>query len=1481
MFGGQSGFNFEVPPESFIAEEDIVPDDDEEDPDYCEPMIVSVQLSDRDQLKVCPRASATPRMPVGIEDRSMGDRSLEPMIVAIELGNRNILPQSQDSKSVNANNTSCEDARIRKGTQSLAEPVSVIKATGLEANVHSVNVPESQPPPPAPAAEVQAVAVRRKRADSATKQDISAPASEIGGDAPLPADGSNVTPKTAEVSNDAMETADVSNEIAEVSSEVPETAEVSSETPETANVCDDIQKAAEVSSDVPVTAEVSSGDGSKNADVGVNGDRDVEGMEQRMDDVSLEEAEPQQQEPTLTQTEQEIQQLGDAGDIREAHVHKAIGHMEREAPPTTTPPTTEDMTTEPQETTCTEGATPLINAGDENRKSEQESTPPEQEEQLPEGMASGEEALQLEEIEGEKMEDDTPQGIEPVANDVATSAVAKSPEDKVGMNVEEKPEHRIEEEDVAEHLSPEEDICHAESKFMEESASDKIEPEEQDIPAKQAEDESVPPQVPSDEIGSEDASVSQTESKSEGNFEIRLEKQTADAFSRAEEESVPGPSDDVKPEEEPTTTSVAHAAQSETEPRDDEVVSEEQTAADTGGEVKAGTSVSESREMEQEEMGEMTAAVEAKPEKQPLLSTQTDTLAVDEEETEDRDVDQPEASTAIDPQGSVVEKEEEREWEEEEREFADSAVAGSMGEESEWMSESKSTPASEELPPPTTSLPPISRAEENSEVSKPKIQTEEGDDRMDIEATQECESEAPPTPLSSEIKSSPSPPPPPTPPDKASSNIPAIVVSMESAVAATTGGGDEAESDGDNVVEPASRERDTPVVEKGQEEEETISHQAEVDVPAAEQPQVDAVGQGLQELEQEEMVAGSDKSEIHVHVPDLKPRIETSYMELSESAFEIEQASVIVEPPSSIRDDLESEPMLSEDFDDDMDVVDSEHDQEEEEATAVDEDAPIVSSDLIQEEGIGGGGGGQVGIDGSSPVASSEPSCEEETTVASSESSQEETAVPDELAPIISTHPVQEEGEAGIEDSAPAISSEPSCAEEAAVERPEPSEEDRETLGEVAPLISEKIVHETIAGDDGAPGLTSEPMLEGEDEAKIVSEDAPVVIPGPTDESEGAAVNEHKEGVAPAISLEPVDKEQGAAEVELTGEENIAESASQPGPLSTEPFIEPDKEQDKLVEQGEKLDKLVKQEEETSGGEKEERQSPTADFDRLTKPGDETGLTSGVAEMEEGQPSLATAPNSDELAKPVEESSLTDAVAEQEKEGEKEQLMELPPDPDRQAKPDLEGGQTTSDVGSSGEKEAARGGEGREEREEGEGEVSRESGGLQLESGPIEVDVLLHAEEDDLSVFSAEAAEADKALTLSSSSRSRKKPPQTSSSASTSASSSSRQRRLSKSSSSPLVGSLSLGEASSTGPGASSAVSSTASGTSRRVSVSGPEAAVSSGGGGEKRPRLEKSEVRETEFSVFVLKMFTATYTCACMSTAYTVLFCDLYEEFL
>ena len=111
---GGGGFNFEVPPESFIAEEDIVPDVEEVE---CEPMIVSVELSNKDKLEVCPRASATTKMEVGVEGRSMGDRSLSPMvapmIVEIDMNaNRQGQPRADASENRPAREPALEKSKV-------------------------------------------------------------------------------------------------------------------------------------------------------------------------------------------------------------------------------------------------------------------------------------------------------------------------------------------------------------------------------------------------------------------------------------------------------------------------------------------------------------------------------------------------------------------------------------------------------------------------------------------------------------------------------------------------------------------------------------------------------------------------------------------------------------------------------------------------------------------------------------------------------------------------------------------------------------------------------------------------------------------------------------------------------------------------------------------------------------------------------------------------------------------------------------------------------------------------------------------------------------------------------------------------------------------------------------------------------------------------------------------------------------------------
>jgi len=134
------GFNFEVPPESFIAEEDLLPDDEGE----CEPMIVSVELSNREKLVVCPRASATTKMDVGVGGRSMGDRSLNPMvapmIVEIDMHGRK---QGQTTGVQNANSN--KRARFVHTEVASNPPPSIAAQSRLSAESSPLHGSSVQP----------------------------------------------------------------------------------------------------------------------------------------------------------------------------------------------------------------------------------------------------------------------------------------------------------------------------------------------------------------------------------------------------------------------------------------------------------------------------------------------------------------------------------------------------------------------------------------------------------------------------------------------------------------------------------------------------------------------------------------------------------------------------------------------------------------------------------------------------------------------------------------------------------------------------------------------------------------------------------------------------------------------------------------------------------------------------------------------------------------------------------------------------------------------------------------------------------------------------------------------------------------------------------------------------------------------------------------------------------------------------------------
>ena len=134
------GFNFEVPPESFIAEEDL-PDDESE----CEPMIISVELSNMEKLVVCPRASATTKMDVGVGGRSMGDRSLSPMVapMIVEI---DVLSRKQGQTAAGAQNSNSNKKAKMAHTEVTSNPTpSVAPQSRLSAAESLLHGASAQP----------------------------------------------------------------------------------------------------------------------------------------------------------------------------------------------------------------------------------------------------------------------------------------------------------------------------------------------------------------------------------------------------------------------------------------------------------------------------------------------------------------------------------------------------------------------------------------------------------------------------------------------------------------------------------------------------------------------------------------------------------------------------------------------------------------------------------------------------------------------------------------------------------------------------------------------------------------------------------------------------------------------------------------------------------------------------------------------------------------------------------------------------------------------------------------------------------------------------------------------------------------------------------------------------------------------------------------------------------------------------------------
>ena len=1398
MFGqglGQSGFNFEVPPESFIPEEDIIPDDEEDDPDYVEPMIVSVQLSDREKLKVCPRASATPRMAVGVEDRSMGVRSLEPMIVAIELGNRNMLAQSQEKEAI-VDGESGDKDKMKRETQLLAEPVSVIKAVALEERV-------ARPEPPAEAVSV----VRRKSADSAARQEAAAP--------------------------------------------------------------------------VTVTCEVNDGS-DKGADVSINGKRDaIERMDQSTDSSTKPPEEGTLEPPVRMQIEKktelpqahsevmppqenteilpplassEIQSSQTSSEVKDKKVHRADESL---APP---PPPPETMATEPQ-TTCTRETTPPIISTDERHQtSDQESSlrePHQEEQKVPhqkkeqnvqhqqkhreEVASSEEEALQMEAVSVHVEEDAPAHGGSDLTE---AQPVEQSPEVEAGLE-------------------------------KQESEMERQTREEQSLPP--GEDSSTDQQIveaPSPVADVDEGSLPQPASYE--SYAPPTEPPTADG----------APMDTVTSTSEPCNVAEIVEEKREDLAREDETKKYELPPPPTQME---SSDVSEQQELEEEKVSGS-----------PQVAEQEDTPGVigagERDESEERIEEERQQPIEAEPSPPPSPSEAEREHEdkpvlqEEQRE-------GEEGEESEVKMEDVVTKETETPPPEVKPSPPaedsVSSSDRPAEIPVEEVEpmdteptSSEPFHHEDTPSSEGKQEEEEQDVIQPELREQ--------VPEQRQVSIeeePSIFheadqvemdrISMES-------GGDSksiSQSPLSTVVEPPSVIRRDVESEQSQLESDLERRDAIIAGELAENEGGDeaaAIDEDVpvvsprptqDEIEQESSLSSSELSHEGEHrgrvVDELVPAEPTHEGEgtvtesvpepLEEKADAAMEEVGLVDTSETIREEKQQEIA-----DEETPLISCESTREEEQISTVGEDAPLVSCESTREEQ-------QISTVGEeAPLVSCESTREEqqistvgeEAPLVSCESTREEQQISTvgEEAPLVSCESTREEQQIStVGEEAPLVSCESTreeqqistVGEEVPLVSYESTREEQQisTVGEEAPLVSSESTREeqqiSTVGEE-APLVSCESTRE-EQQISTVGEDAPLVSYESTREEQNTMINESSAVVTSADTAQE-EEQQSTTTADLADsgsfdpsqepqdgrttadDDGVSETAREEvaPAISPEP-MQQDEEEMTIDNESVPVVSTVSAKEEK---EEERRASVDEDAPVITseprsfdeQDTSEVETTAQEKEPEDvveptnqpqplDEPTSATDDNPDKPVKQDERTSLTGS--------------------DRVESPVTTPPRETEEVG----------------KGEGQVEVSRESG--LPESGQIEVDLLLHAEED---VFSAEAAEADKALTLSSShtTGSRRKPhphhhpqlPSPSSSSVPSSSTSLSVRRSSKSSSNV---STPLDNVSSSAAGGTSttAVSGSSSSVARRPSSSSCGAGEASSLTGEKRQRPDKSEVRK------------------------------------
>ena len=1369
---GHSGFNFEVPPESFIAEEDIVPDDDEDDPDYVEPMIVSVQLSDREKLRVCPRASATPKMPVGIEGRSMGERSLGPMIVAIELGNRNMVaqPTNQVLNSTSAAADGGEnaiDSRVRRETQLPIEPVAVIKSTSLEERSARQEVTEVS-------------TLSRRIADLATSQAASAPAQVTvvtGGNG----GGEEAHAVVADVSINGRRDATVGS-VAEQGAEDSSAVAVSNEpalmepTPtqatqiKTSQAITDKDESADVTKEIHVqlpvatpavsmatepqavnetppviSAEISTQNETK-IDSGVHvpeSEPQQEGVPERVEKVL---PKPEEVTPVITTTESDESNVAS---VKDTNVPQ-----ESEEPKLDVHVLEDEKITEGQEPCPTVPSvdTSLPSAMSGVSEQGNEGLPAVEEEKEGEDKLSGEGG---ESEEGESRltgEEQVPQPPAILEAEVSDSTLQKEDEEGGEMEVASGQEAETPPQEAEHHRQPQQDVTSSGRPDQASTSDEQMDteplsnqPEESNwvggAPSITLQDDQGFPEPtleekPVAEVEQQATSVDMDETVTppETSEEVPRMESDFDHLPPPIPRSERSPSVEAQPPSE-----IRFEVESDSQgPRDasSDILSESETAST--GEIFVAPKMS--HEVEDSVASPMSSSIASQERPDEAVEVEEERLdqpAEAEEERPDEPVQEKSpAEVEEDRLDEPAEAEEEKQVElgEVEEERPDEPA------EAEEERPGEPAEAAEERPGEPTKV-----EEEGEGLSEPAKAEEES-----MSEPAEIEEERPGEPIEEERL-----------------DIPAEI----------------REEKPDELVEE----------EKPAEVEERPDEAAEIeeDKPVEEERPDEAGEEGMRSIGEEVPLVsgdftqeqGDEASSIVTSMPSQQSggaAVSEDVPVVSESLLEDEEMNYEPSQVEAAAGGGEDAPLISE-----GPINDEEASYEPtlEEAAASGEDVPLVIEGPVrnEEEPEAAGGGEDVPLV-STGLTDEEMSCErfQEEAAASAEDaplvsegpvnneeepSQEEAAAENEDVPPISTGHTQDEEQPLQAEVAVSSGEVPLVSAELTQDEEPPSQEGAVVDGGDVPLVSqeEAAVHseyEDVPAVSG--GLAQDEEEPSQEEAAVDNEDAPVVSAGHTpDEEEEPAQEEETaidRGGAPTVSpdlsrAEEISHEHAVEGTDVGGEDVpiISSVPSQDEDVSSAPSS---REDTVATDGGGDVPSVSPEpspeEKEEVSSEHQQEERAVSDLNTETPVDSEVGSTTSQQEgaAVEGENPLITSEDTHK-----EEDMMVDTTVQEE---DIDKIEPTNPDlespdkpmttPDKLVEQDEETGLTSDvdDIISNPNPGTVTG--------EGEGEGSRERESSLLDSGPVEADVLLYAEEDDLSVFSAEAAEADKAFTSSHSS---------------------------------------------------------------------------------------------------------------------------------